>query len=288
MERVRTLSVCSNWTNNWIGTQVGDPIEYESIRSTFGGPQRAEKLHIGSIKDNIGHTETSSGAAGMLKTILMIQKRRIPKQANFSSLNPRIVTYGDDQIAIPTQSLDWKAAERVALVTNYGAAGSNAAIVVKQPGNASNRPATDCSTWPGRVPFIIAAKTEESLREYCRELQYTLQAEQQASHSATHHLAYNLAAKQNRQLECLVSFSCEPVEVSARLQDIADGRSKPVRCIQPSPPVILCFGGQTGDTASISPTLVENCDILRSHLVSILYTTAEHGYTGIQHTDRRE
>ncbi|KAL2783208.1 hypothetical protein BJX66DRAFT_345151 [Aspergillus keveii] len=248
------------------GTQVGDPIEYESIRSTFGGPQRTQKLHIGSIKDNIGHTETSSGAAGMLKTILMIQKRRIPKQANFSRLNSRIVTHERDQIAIPTQSLDWKAAERVALVTNYGAAGSNAAIVIKEPGSSSNEQAVDRSTWATRVPFIITAKTEESLREYCRELQHILRAEQQESPGATHHLAYNLAAKQNRGLEYLVSFSCEQAEVSARLQDIADGCSKPVRCIHPPPPVVLCFGGQTGDTASISPSLVENCDILRSHL----------------------
>jgi acyl transferase domain-containing protein len=223
-------------------------------------------VYIGSIKDNIGHTETSSGAAGMLKTILMIQKRRIPKQANFSCLNPRIVTHEQDQIAIPTQSLEWKAAKRVALVTNYGAAGSNAAIVVKEP----IKPGVDRSTWPARVPFIITAKTEESLREYCRELQHTLLAQQQGSGSATHHLAYNLAAKQNRRLQYQLSFSCEPAEVATRLQDIAAGRSKPARCTAPSPPVVLCFGGQTGDTASISPTLVENCDILRSHLVSIL------------------
>ncbi|KAJ0420596.1 hypothetical protein BJY00DRAFT_323834 [Aspergillus carlsbadensis] len=244
------------------GTQVGDPIEYESIRSTFGGPQRTETLHIGSIKDNIGHTETSSGAAGMLKTILMIQKRRIPKQANFSRLNPRIVTHARDQIAIPTRSLDWNVAERVALVTNYGAAGSNAAIVVKQPGC---EPAVNRAAWPARVPFIITAKTEESLREYCRELQRVVAAEKQDGDGATRHLAYNLAAKQNRRLEYLVSFSCEPADVPARLQRTADGHSTPVKCAQASPPVILCFGGQTGDTASISPTIVENCDILRSH-----------------------
>lgn len=30
------------------GTQVGDPIEYESVRSTFTSPRRKDKLFLGS------------------------------------------------------------------------------------------------------------------------------------------------------------------------------------------------------------------------------------------------
>ena len=45
------------------GTPVGDPIECESIRRVFGGPQRSDKLYFGSVKANIGHTGATSDVA---------------------------------------------------------------------------------------------------------------------------------------------------------------------------------------------------------------------------------
>lgn len=36
------------------GTQAGDKIETSSLRAVFGNSKRADELHIGSIKGNIG------------------------------------------------------------------------------------------------------------------------------------------------------------------------------------------------------------------------------------------
>ncbi|KAI9933738.1 hypothetical protein MW887_004810 [Aspergillus wentii] len=110
------------------GTQVGDPIEFDSIRKVFGGQGRPSQVFVGSIKDNIGHAEAASGVAGLLKTILMIQHRTIPKLASFKLLNPKIPPLGSDQVVIPTQTQGWESATRTALINNYGAAGSNVAI----------------------------------------------------------------------------------------------------------------------------------------------------------------
>ncbi|CBF80428.1 hypothetical protein AN8383.2 [Aspergillus nidulans FGSC A4] len=252
------------------GTQVGDPIEFESIRKTFSGPNRATKLYVGSIKDNIGHTETSSGVAGMLKTILMIQKRRIPKQANFRRLNPRITLNERNHIEIPTQSIDWEAEKRVAMVTNYGAAGSNAAIVLREP---ASTPATSNSahreTLPSHVPFYVSARTEESLRSYCEALQSTIREVAQSGTNTVQHIAYNLARKQNRDMEHFVTFPAaagEPSELMTRLGSIASAHTQVERRSQSFHPVIICFGGQTGDTASISRNLFESCELLRFHV----------------------
>ncbi|KAL3431737.1 hypothetical protein BDV09DRAFT_206463 [Aspergillus tetrazonus] len=45
------------------GTPVGDPIEFTSIRTVFGGSDRAGPLAIASVKGNIGHTEGASAGS---------------------------------------------------------------------------------------------------------------------------------------------------------------------------------------------------------------------------------
>ncbi|KAL4757809.1 uncharacterized protein BDW70DRAFT_171009 [Aspergillus foveolatus] len=45
------------------GTPVGDPIEFTSIRTVFGGIDRAGPLAVASVKGNIGHTEGASAGS---------------------------------------------------------------------------------------------------------------------------------------------------------------------------------------------------------------------------------
>ena len=49
-------------------------------------------LHFcsGAIKSNIGHLEGASGIAGIIKTILTLERAVIPPNANFRSINPKI------------------------------------------------------------------------------------------------------------------------------------------------------------------------------------------------------
>ena len=251
------------------GTQVGDPIEFDSLRKTFGESARRDKLYVGSIKDNIGHTETASGVAGLLKTILMMQKGQIPKQANFSRLNPNIPPLKDEGIDIPTRLTEWTSAassNAVAMVTNYGAAGSNAAIVVKQH-QQSSLSDQSCLV-PSEVPVILAASSAESFQSYCKAL---------ISHVSTGRarscvdLSYNLAIKQNRDLEYIQAFtvpSDDPATLLATLQSFNKEVNVSKKQTKSRLPVILCFGGQDGNTAHISEELFNRCELLRYHLVS--------------------
>lgn len=74
------------------GTKVGDPIEVSAIASVLAqGRAPRRKLPIGSVKANIGHTESAAGLAALIKAVLMLEKGIIPPQANYVEGNPEIL-----------------------------------------------------------------------------------------------------------------------------------------------------------------------------------------------------
>lgn len=49
-----------------------------------------QPLKIGSVKTNIGHTETASGLAAIIKVCLALENKQIPPSINFEEPNPDI------------------------------------------------------------------------------------------------------------------------------------------------------------------------------------------------------
>lgn len=251
------------------GTQVGDPVEFKSIRETFGGQHRTSDVLVGSVKDNIGHTEASSGVASLIKTILMMQKKTIPKLANFVRLNPKIDPLGEDRVAIPLHNTEWKAGNRIALINNYGAGGNNAAMIVEEARLEITESAQAESSSPllPSLPIYIAGRTAEAVQSYCRRLNELLR--QPAMSDELANIAYNLAMKQNREFESSLCLPVTDIQELSRQLELAASDATKVQ-IHPSvkPHVVLCFGGQDGKTAHISKALYESSKLLQVHIVS--------------------
>jgi acyl transferase domain-containing protein len=75
------------------GTAVGDPIESKALGSAFRRIRSPDDpLWVGALKSNIGHLEGASGIAGMIKTLLVLEKGMIPPNNNFEKVNPLIDT----------------------------------------------------------------------------------------------------------------------------------------------------------------------------------------------------
>lgn len=137
------------------GTGVGDPVEVRSIRDVFGGPQRDSLLHFSSIKGNIGHTEGTAGVVGLVKVLLMMRNNLIPVQASHKSLNPKIPPLDQDRVAIPRKVLPWNDPFRAACVNSYGAAGSNAALMIlEKPSTGTSATPPNLSQWPLIEPIM--------------------------------------------------------------------------------------------------------------------------------------
>lgn len=118
------------------GTQAGDTREISSLRSVFEeAHSTANPLIVSSIKGNIGHSEAASGAAGLAKLLLMLRNKKIPKQANLNKLNHQLGDLENEGIIVPRELIPWKSQRsrpRRALLNNFGAAGSNVALLLEE------------------------------------------------------------------------------------------------------------------------------------------------------------
>ncbi|KAI0389474.1 hypothetical protein F5Y17DRAFT_472905 [Xylariaceae sp. FL0594] len=237
------------------GTQVGDPIEYESIRRALANDEAAPTFFVGSVKDNIGHTEAASGAAGVIESLLMMQRGAIPTQANFTTLNPKIPESMARKICVPTETRPWEASPKVALVNNYGAAGSNAAILIREYEAVALLP----ESYPGGTfPITLAARSEESLGRYVDSLRSYLVNQR----PLVPLVAQNISRRVNPKLLHRTAFSVSTLDglIEALQEDVT------VAIVEPARPAILCFGGQTGQMVCVSRALYEGSDFFRKHL----------------------
>jgi thioester reductase-like protein len=147
------------------GTPLGDPIEMQALNAVMSKrDRRLPAVLVGSCKANIGHTETVSGVAGLIKVCLMLRHDEIPKQRNFNKLNPHITLPEDGPVQIALASTPWPraGAPRIAGVSSFGFGGTNSHIIVEewlQP-TAAPVPADDR---PLHL-LTISASTESALK----------------------------------------------------------------------------------------------------------------------------
>ncbi|KAF4848553.1 Highly reducing polyketide synthase AFT9-1 [Colletotrichum siamense] len=117
------------------GTAAGDNAEVSSISKVFGREAgRKSDLPIGSIKANIGHLESSSGIAGMLKAIMVLKKNQIPPQLNLINPKPSLhLAERGIRIPLKLEPLAPKdhTGPRRASLNSFGYGGSNAHVIIQ-------------------------------------------------------------------------------------------------------------------------------------------------------------
>ncbi|XP_072534904.1 phthioceranic/hydroxyphthioceranic acid synthase [Salminus brasiliensis] len=118
------------------GTPVGDPTEAGSISNVIARARPAGfgPLCIGSVKSNIGHTESAAGVAGLIKVLLMMKHETIVPSVFYSEESSTIDAQALN-LRIPTKAEKWVTREnsvRVAGINNFGFGGTNAHVVIRQ------------------------------------------------------------------------------------------------------------------------------------------------------------
>ncbi|MCM2369159.1 type I polyketide synthase [Aporhodopirellula aestuarii] len=115
-------------------TPLGDPIELGALAEVFRarGAEGEQPCYLGSVKANIGHTETAAGMASLIKTVLMLSNQTIPAQTHFQKLNPHA---GIDQsrLQVAQQMMRWNGVKGAAIagISSFGFGGTNAHLVLE-------------------------------------------------------------------------------------------------------------------------------------------------------------
>ncbi|MER5348904.1 amino acid adenylation domain-containing protein [Kitasatospora sp. NPDC002551] len=136
-------------------TPVGDPIEANALaRALAVGRRPGDACYVGSVKTNIGHTESASGLAGLIKSALALKHRTIPPHINLERLNPAIDP-ATLPYQIPTEPTPWPAHEGPARagVNSFGFGGTNAHVLLEAAPEPATEPARDSS---GEAPAEAA------------------------------------------------------------------------------------------------------------------------------------
>ncbi|MCJ1437217.1 hypothetical protein MMC27_006603 [Xylographa pallens] len=113
------------------GTAIGDPVEARAIGESFRKYRSTDNpLYVGAVKSNLGHLEGTSGIAGIIKTVLALEKGVIPPNTNFECANPNI-DMEFLRIEFPEHPIPWPSlGVRRASVNSFGFGGSNAHVIL--------------------------------------------------------------------------------------------------------------------------------------------------------------
>ncbi|MES2890005.1 MAG: type I polyketide synthase, partial [Pseudomonadota bacterium] len=117
------------------GTPVGDPIEIAALSQAFRqGTDARGFCGIGSVKSNIGHTDTAAGVASFIKVALAMQHRELPASLHFKSPNPAC-EFERSPFYVNAALKPWTppvGQPRRAGVSSLGVGGTNAHIVLEE------------------------------------------------------------------------------------------------------------------------------------------------------------
>ncbi|KIA64277.1 hybrid non-ribosomal peptide synthetase/type I polyketide synthase [Nocardia vulneris] len=144
-------------------TALGDVVEVRALARVLGrSGGQARRCALGSVKSNIGHTDSAAGVIGLIAAILAVRHGRIPGVVHYRQPNPKL-HLDRTPFYVNARTIPWETAEgapRRAGVTAIGLGGTNAHVIVEQAAAPDPRPE------PERPQILtISARDAVALRQ---------------------------------------------------------------------------------------------------------------------------
>jgi acyl transferase domain-containing protein len=156
------------------GTYLGDPIEVAALTQAFQQTTtETGYCRIGSVKTNIGHTDTAAGVASLIKVALALKNREIPPSLGYEQPNPSI-DFDSSPFQVNHALRPWVSHKgpRRAGVNSLGVGGTNAhAVLEEAPETAPSEP----SDWPFQL-LVVSGRSRAAVEANARALAAHLRA----------------------------------------------------------------------------------------------------------------
>ncbi|VWB14606.1 non-ribosomal peptide synthetase/type I polyketide synthase [Burkholderia lata] len=241
------------------GTPLGDPVELQALATVFGaGRDEGRRLRVGSVKTNIGHTESAAGIAGVIKVVLSLNHDRLPAHLHFRQPSP-LVQWDALPIEVCAEASAWPRGERPrrAGVSAFGASGTNAHLVLEE----APAPARPVAPPKHKVhPLVLSAKTPAALRELVGRYQRRLEAEPGLDIAAVAFSAANGRSHFAHRLALPVTSLDDAIDKLRALH-----AKEPAGAAQPAPRVKMAFlfTGQGSQYAGMGRRLYDAYPVFR-------------------------
>lgn len=150
------------------GTSVGDPVELAVLRELRG--DHAAPAHLGAVKAVVGHSLNAAGMAGLIKSVLAVQRGVIPPQPEYDPADRSGLDAA--RLTVPTTPTPWPpdGLPRRAGVSSFGFGGTGVHLVVEEAAAAGRRAPERPADPAGPQLLVLSARDRNGLARYARDL----------------------------------------------------------------------------------------------------------------------
>jgi acyl transferase domain-containing protein/thioesterase domain-containing protein/acyl carrier protein len=238
------------------GTYLGDPIEVEALTQAFRRGSTARGFcRIGSVKTNIGHTDTAAGVIGLIKAAMTVKTGLIPPTLNFDKPNPTI-NFAESPFVVNDTLFDWQPqnGRRIAAVNSLGVGGTNAHAIIQSPPSAG--PVQRAGEHDDRPALLVlSARNKPSLDNAARRLADALESDPQLSLTD---VSYTLLAGRKHFENRRIIPTSGRQDAIAICRDATSRRGSNRRALDGTPQAAFVFPGGGAQHAGMARALYRN------------------------------
>ncbi|MGK2884263.1 MAG: SDR family NAD(P)-dependent oxidoreductase [Rhodococcus sp. (in: high G+C Gram-positive bacteria)] len=226
-------------------TRLGDPIEIAALRTVFGqdGPPWCG---LGSVKGNIGHTNSAAGIASFVKAVLAIHHRTLPMSLGSDAVAAKL-RLPESPFELLGKTREWDTPP-LAGVSSFGIGGTNAHAVLGPAPRTEHR----SPSFERPVLLVSSGATAAGARATAEAIADA--APDLAPVDLAHTLAVGRAALSHRTAAIL-----DPAEPHSRPRF-----SEPVGARTRAPSVIFAFPGAGGHYRGMGADLYRDEPVFRA------------------------
>jgi len=231
------------------GTALGDPIEANAVLATYG-QDRDDPVWLGSVKSNLGHTQTAAGVAGVIKMIEAMRHGELPRSLYAEDPSPH-VDWSAGAVRLLDRPQPWPAGGRPrrAAVSSFGIGGTNAHVIIEEPPEIDRDQVRRDRPVP---PWLVSGSDDAGLRAHADRLANTLSGEDVLD------VAYSLATTRTPLPHRAAVLATDADGLLAGLRDLAAGIDNPALrhgTARNNPTVALLCAGQGTQRAGMGREL---------------------------------
>ncbi|WP_067186442.1 type I polyketide synthase [Microtetraspora niveoalba] len=251
------------------GTTLGDPIEAQALIATYGQGRPADRpLWLGSVKSNIGHTQSAAGVAGVIKAVMALRHGMLPPTLHVDEPTPH-VDWSAGAVELLVEPLAWPPTDgpRRAGVSSFGGSGTNAHAILEQAPDPGDEDRAPRRALDAELPFLLSGRGPEALRAQAVRLADLLDTRPETDLGD---LAYSLAGTRTSFEERAVVMAGDREVLRERLARLAGGEAPEgvLKGAAVAGRTVFVFAGQGSQWAGMAAELLDSSPVFAESIAA--------------------